>query len=68
MPHIWYMEPYSIYAIAMELPQGLEPWTSLSSISNLNHFAKSTCVCAHENCFTFTTLMATLDRQKNKLF
>jgi hypothetical protein len=59
------MGPYMV----TELPQGLELWTSLSSISNLNHFAKSTCICAHEkNHFTFTTLMTTLDWQKNKLF
>jgi hypothetical protein len=54
-------------AIAIELPQGLEPWTALFSMSNLNHFAKSTCGCAHENHFIFTTLMAKSDRQQHKL-
>jgi hypothetical protein len=51
IPYIVYGAIYHIRAIATELPQGLEPWTSLSSISNLNHFAKSTCACAHEKSF-----------------
>ena len=42
---------YHIQATAMELPQGLESHTSLSPISNFNHFAKSTCACAHEKSF-----------------
>lgn len=38
-------------AIAIELLQGLEPWTALFSMFNLNHFAKSTCGCVHEKSF-----------------
>jgi hypothetical protein len=48
----------------MELPQELEPWTSLSSISNLNHFAKSTCVCAHEKSFYIYNLNCYIEKHK----
>jgi hypothetical protein len=55
---------YHTWAIAMELPQGLEPGTSLFSISNLNHFAKSTCICAHEKSFYIYNLNDYFEKHK----
>jgi predicted signal transduction protein with EAL and GGDEF domain len=48
----------------MELPQGLEPGISLSSISNLNHFAKSTYVCTHEKSFYIYHLNGYVEKHK----
>jgi hypothetical protein len=55
---------YHTWAIAMELPQGLEPGTSLFSIFNLNHFAKSTCICAHEKSFYIYNLDGYVEKHK----
>jgi hypothetical protein len=60
-----YGAKYHTWAIAMELPQGLEPGTSLSLISNLNHFAKSTYVCAHENSFYIYNLNGYVEKYKD---
>jgi hypothetical protein len=55
---------YHTWAITMELPQELELGTSLFSISNLDHFAKSTCVCAHEKSFYIYNLNGYVEKYK----
>jgi hypothetical protein len=48
----------------MELPQGLESGTSLSSISNLNPGTKSTYVCAHKKTFHIYHLHGYIEKHK----